>query len=236
MNDTVEFKVEITAFGELETINSDDVRTIHKNSLEAALRTMINDPLTADMVFLVEVNPSHVEKIFAHKAILSARSDVFHVMFSSCMKESTTGEVHIKDFDPIVIKAMVQYMYTDDIPEKLLLTEHGVALLCLAIKYQVMGLVEVCETFLSVSINLENIISTLQFSNAIGAETLKSKALLFIAQNSLKIMQMKEFSELEGELLQDVNNAIDLHQKRKGCRGIIETGSSKGSSGGCSIM
>ena len=48
------------------------------------MRTIINNPTFADIVFMVESKP-----IYGHKAILAAQCEHFRGMFTNGMKETT---------------------------------------------------------------------------------------------------------------------------------------------------
>lgn len=232
VQDMVEFKAEITAFGDLETVCSTDLvtRTMKKNSLEATLLSMINDETTSDLTLLVGPNK---EKVFAHRVILMFRSDFFRAMLSSGMIESVQGEIHLPDADLFVVQELLKFLYTDTIPEAKVMQDHAESLLIMAMRYQCPALIEVCESDLSNRLNCSNAISLLQLADMIGATGLKQKILYYIAVNSMKLLQTKEFSELTGELLQETNHAIDNVNKRKGCGGSLRgSGSNSGTASG----
>lgn len=216
INDVVEFKAEITAFGDLETVSATDLitRTMKKNSLEAALVNMINDEATADLTLLVGPNK---EKIFAHRVILMFRSDFFRAMLTSGMSEMIKGEISLPDADPFLVQELLKFLYTDAIPDATVMQTHAEGLLIMAMRYQCPALIEVCEMDLLHRLDTNNAIGLLQLADMIGATTLKQKVMHFVAINSVKLLQSKEFSELTGELLQETNNAIDQFNKRKGC-------------------
>jgi hypothetical protein len=52
------------------------------------MRTIINNPTFADVVFLVEQ-----KAIYGHKAILSAQCEHFRGMFMNGMKETTQSQI-----------------------------------------------------------------------------------------------------------------------------------------------
>lgn len=225
LDDAVIFKVEITAYGDLEpfTTNGGRDTIVTKFSKHAcltnALRAVFNDHVTSDLIVSVG---SKLEKLYVHKCILAARSDVFYAMLTMPMKESMKGELLIEDFEAIVVKEMLHFLYTDFPPEKQFLQENGVALLTIAIKYQIPGLINVCEDYFTSVLQVEAAIAMLQLAEQIGATGLKQKTMHYIAQHSSRILQMKEFHDLEEDLLKETNNIIDVVNKRKGCRGSFE--------------
>lgn len=218
VDDNVIFKVDITVFGELEHLAQlEDCNNQFANNqtLPMALKSLFNDPITTDITITIG---SENETLFAHKCILIARSDVFRAMFRSNMKETQCGEIFIEDFESCIIKEMVHYMYTDIYPDTSFMNDQCLTLLKAAAKYQILGLKEYCELFISNALQVDTAIPTLIYAENIGAALLKEKTLAYIAQNSLKVVQLKEFQELDGVLLKEANTVIDTVNKRKGCR------------------
>lgn len=114
-----------------------------------------------------------------------------------------------------------------------------------AVKYQIPGLIYICEEYYISRLTTETAITILQMADAYGVGRLKHKALQFIAQNASTIIQSKEFSDLDESLLVDANKLIVAVNKRKGC-GVSSAGTASTSSVGsererrfnsiCSIM
>ena len=53
-----------------------------------------------------------------HSLILAARSDVFAAMLRNKMSETETRTLNIVDMDPIILKALITFMYTDRVEMK----------------------------------------------------------------------------------------------------------------------
>jgi BTB/POZ domain len=51
--------------------------------------------------------------------VMQARSPVFKSMLESGMMEGETGEVSITDMNPDVFRALLHFIYSDDLPEEL---------------------------------------------------------------------------------------------------------------------
>lgn len=62
------------------------------------------------------------EEIWAHKVILAANSDYFHCMFNSDFIESKQSEIFINEIDPVILKLLVDFIYTS----QLVITEQHV--------------------------------------------------------------------------------------------------------------
>lgn len=229
IDDAIIFKVEITAYGDLEEATSN----YHKSStelllsgmsqqfsnLQASIKALYNDETTSDLTMYLGVKR---EIFHGHRCILSARSEVFQVMFSSPMKECCKGEMDIPEYEANVIKVLLTYIYTDELPEKVFMNEFSSALMSIAVKYQVLGMIHYCEDHFYNYLQVENAISVLKFADSVGAMGLKIKSMHFIAQHANRIMQGKEFQDLDEDLQKEMNLIIDVVNKRRGCRGMIE--------------
>jgi speckle-type POZ protein len=224
MDDAVIFKVEICVYGDLEEAkfgNTLDMTNQEAKllSITSAVRSLYNNPASYDVEIFV--GPQN-ERFFAHKCILSARSEMFEAMFSCKMREACTGEITFAEHDPEVFKALLLFLYTDDLPNQIFLEEHGSSLLTMAVKFHIIAVVIFCEEFYCNSVQIDNAVQTLILADNAGAATLKNKVLLYIAQNSNVVLQSKDFQELQEELLVETTNFIDLMQKKRGCRGQLD--------------
>lgn len=233
VNDTVVFKVDITVFGDLEaSVVLDSRYAGHASrSLDACLRSMFNDRATADTeVILTSSN----DCLHVHRCILAARSDVFRAMFASNYREQRCGQVLVPDIDTAVMRELLLHIYTDCLPDRAFLAEHAWALLAGALKYQLPALIEACEVFLVAQLEPEGAPALLSYADSICCATLKRKMLLYIAQHSGQVLQLKEYQELDDGLQAEANAMIDYINKRRGCRGAAER--ERRMSFGCAIM
>jgi len=140
----------------------------------------------------------------AHKFILSLRSPVFKAMFSVAMAEAASNEVTIPDFEPVVVKEFLKFLYTDSCdPEELEL--HGEMLLAIACKYQVSGLEVLCENHLIASLTVNSVAGILRLADMYAADQLKFRALHFIKHHAKAVVQTENFfRNLNLSLAQDV--------------------------------
>lgn len=140
----------------------------------------------------------------AHKFILSLRSPVFKAMFSVAMAEAVSNEVTIPDFEPVVVKEFLKFLYTDSCdPEELEL--HGEMLLAIACKYQVLGLEVLCENYLIASLTVNSVAGILRLADMYAADQLKLRALHFIKHHAKAVVQTEDFfRHLNLGLAQDV--------------------------------
>jgi len=112
------------------------------------------------------------------------RSPVFKAMLTHNMIESQTGEIQIddRDFSLTAVKELLHYMYTGELTDIHILDDEQTvgSILAVALKYQVGGLVAVCEAHLTARLNEENAADLLIIADGLNAHKLKEKTLQFI--------------------------------------------------------
>jgi len=228
VDDSVIFKVEICVVGELENkILSANIEIALPN-LEACLKKMLENGNNSDITLKVAES-----NIRAHGCILSARSPVFAAMLSSKMFECHSGIVQIDDVDPIIVKELLHYIYTNDLSDITVLDNLCEHLFCAASKYQVLGLVALCEDHICSKISLENVIHTISLGDSYGSTRIKERAFQFIAQNHELILK-KDLLDLDKSLTDEIQFAIEMAMRRQGCLGSAEC--EKRFNGSCNIM
>jgi hypothetical protein len=147
-------------------------------------------------------------RLSAHKFILALRSPVFKAMFSGAMNEASTNEVFIPDFDAVVLKEFINFIYTDRC-ERAVLESYAEALLAVACKYQVPGLETICENHLCANLSVSNVVNVLYLSDLYSALLLKSRALHYIAHNAKAVVETEGFFQsLNFSLCQEVIRAL----------------------------
>ena len=136
-------------------------------------------------------NPTQVN-LYAHKAILAARSPVFTKMFSHDTQESITNTIKLSDIEPEVLKELLTYIYTNESPN---IRTHAASLLIHAQKYQLDHLKALCERRLMISYDLQidNAARILLLANDHEAKQLKRNAMLFINEHRDEVPLTKEW-------------------------------------------
>jgi len=167
--------------------------------------TYFNRPRFADVVFNVEG-----QKVYGHKAVVSARSDVMAAMFEAHFMEGLTDmpEVIIHGTTADIFLAVLEYIYTDHAP-----IEDGdaVGIMVLADQYCLPRLVRLCELYITLAVdravsrNIQkaeiDVIGLLLTSQACNAKQLEEWCLHFISSNYLAFIERAEFSQLAGDNL-----------------------------------
>eukprot|EP01039_Chlorochromonas_danica_P011513 gene11513-biopygen5750 len=115
-------------------------------------------------------------------------------MFSSNMIEATERVVHIDDFDPPVVKAMLRFLCSDGCEDRDL-ADHGDQLLAIACKYGISGLVEKVESHLSSTLTITNAAKALRMADTCNAQKPGSSAPDFIAHNPKEVVEKRDFSQ-----------------------------------------
>lgn len=212
-DDCVIFRVEMTVYGELELVTNENT-TSRSVTLSQSFRTMLAFPVHTDVTFCVGDPP---ETILANKCVLMARSPVFYAMFSHDMKENVCGEVHVSDFEIAVVREFVHFIYTDSLSSSGSAVPHH-DLLRIACKYQVPGLMSLCEELFIANMNADTVVPVLQMAHDYGALHLKITCLQFIARTPLEVTKQTVFHELDAALVKEAMTLIDAVEKGK--RGV----------------
>jgi hypothetical protein len=206
------FKVEITVYGELEIINipvyDNKVIEAKSCSLEQSFFELWNNAILSDVILVV--GPDE-ERIAAHKCVLMARSPVFYTMFSSEKHDEFSGEVKIPDIEAPELKQMLHFIYTNSLMNRQEPTSNVLTMESIfqaATKFQVPGLIALCETYFIAQLTDLSVLPLLQMADSYGAQHLKLKCLQYIVNNSSTILQLREFSELDDGLQCDASKFI----------------------------
>jgi len=145
--------------------------------------------------------PDSTERIPVHKFILQLRSPVFKAMLSSRMKESTSNEIIISDFDHEVVKEFIRFLYLDTCDTSVF---EAKSLLAIAHKYEVKGLLKVSQNYLIKTLSIDTAVDLLRLSDLYEAKELKGNALKFIKSNSKILATTGQLETLSPGLMHDI--------------------------------
>ncbi|KAH0671370.1 BTB/POZ and MATH domain-containing protein 3 isoform X1 [Solanum tuberosum] len=175
--------------------------TIPPSDMGQSLKYLLDAELGCDIVFRVGE-----EAFKGHKLILAARSPVFRAQFFGLIGNPKTDEVEIEDIEPSVFKAMLQYIYSDELPDLIEITgststctstivmQH---LLAAADRFGLDRLKELCEAKLCEEVNVDTVATTLSLAEQHRCPQLKAICLKFAATNLGVVMQKDGFKHLE---------------------------------------
>ena len=172
-------------------------------NLSQVLKILLTDKTFCD--FTIECG---TEKFSCHKAILANRSDVFARLFSSeDWAENKENLLQIKDHDPEVVKQMLEFIYSNKIPDD---TQCSLELLLIADQFNIEELIQFCQPELAKSLTCENALQMLDTASKVtNATLLEEYVTKFVAKNILKVVgteDWKKFVDPNPELLEAIKN------------------------------
>lgn len=181
-------------------------------NLKTDLGELLKNSSMCDVIFEIDGFEIH-----AHKAILSARSEVFRSMFcpnSNFRENQQNTPVPIKDLERDVFQEMLQFIYTGE-TEKL--SHMADDLLAAADKYQLDRLKVMCEEALATNLTVENVASILIIADMHNAAQLKKIALHFCSSNSNTVPTTEGWKQMVSQnpsLLSDAYESLADSKKK----------------------
>uniref|UniRef100_A0A0E0EFG3 BTB domain-containing protein n=1 Tax=Oryza meridionalis TaxID=40149 RepID=A0A0E0EFG3_9ORYZ len=164
---------------------------------------LLTDGKRTDITFEVdgEVFP-------AHKVVLAARSPVFRAQLFGPMKDKNMKRITIEDMEASVFKALLHFMYWDELPDieeltglnttwvSTLMAQH---LLAAADRYALERLKLLCELKLCEDVAINTVANTLALAEQHHCYQLKTVCLRFVAlpENLKAVMQTDGFDYLQ---------------------------------------
>ncbi|KAL3112520.1 hypothetical protein niasHT_018726 [Heterodera trifolii] len=136
--------------------NDSKMKTEKPEPLADRMKLLLSTAKFADTHFLVGQNDKK-ELVLAHRAILSASSDVFEAMFQKEATENANGKIGgktsaekdgpmlVPDVDAEAFKVMLRFIYSDDLSE--LNGQNAAEVLYAALKFNVIGLIKALADF-----------------------------------------------------------------------------------------
>nr|AGG38123.1 BTB/POZ domain-containing protein [Dimocarpus longan] len=141
----------------------------------ACLGRMLTENIHTDII----INASD-GSIGAHRAVLAARSPVFHSMFSHDLKEKEFSTINISDMSIEACQAFLRYIFGNIEHEEFM--THRLALLCAADKYDISDLKEACHDSLLEDIDTKNVLGRLQNASLYQLPKLKSSCMRYLVK------------------------------------------------------
>ncbi|GFR31624.1 speckle-type POZ protein-like B [Trichonephila clavata] len=133
------------------------------------------------------------ETFHAHKAILSARSPVFHAMLRTDMKEKIQGCVDVPDLEDDTVHRMLLYIYTNALED--LQWGSALNLYAAANKYEIISLRRKCSSFLKSNLCLNNVCDVLILADMHGDSDLKETAQNYTLKHEQDVYTSEEWKE-----------------------------------------
>lgn len=125
----------------------------NKSTVRERNSAMFNNPLMADIHFLVGLPGECQRRIPAHRYVLATGSTVFYAMLYGGLADLQGDDIPVPDVDPDAFLAMLKYLYCDEIS---LEPDNVLATLYTAKKYIVPHLARECVRYLETSLKASN--------------------------------------------------------------------------------
>merc|ERR1719197_1323998 len=143
--------------------------SIPPSNLVDDLRKLINNPVFADVTFLVENQP-----VYATRAHLAARSEHFRALFYGGMREASSSpdeQIVLPDIAHPVFLLLLEYIYTDQVGD--IGSQLAVQLLIAAERFLLDRLKALCEDIIRKSICIDNVVNIMMTAKMHRADGLK---------------------------------------------------------------
>uniref|UniRef100_A0A0N5C025 BTB domain-containing protein n=1 Tax=Strongyloides papillosus TaxID=174720 RepID=A0A0N5C025_STREA len=192
INNKLRILCEIQVINNCESKNNDNSEismniAIPQSKLSLDYCNMFDSPLFTDCIIKVENTEFKV-----HKAVLAARSPVFHNILSSTLEKSRTNVIEIKDFPVKVVKEMLKYIYKDKISN---IQNMANEVFEIANKYELHRLKAISEHYMYTSLSLENVFERFSLSEKYSIKSLKECCVELIFENAGWLTKTKEWKE-----------------------------------------
>jgi len=191
---------DISTLFTVENIHS-NVSTTHnwqatKSTIKERLGYMFGNELMADVFFIVG-RGSQMQRVPAHKFVLSVSSAVFDAMFNGGMATSST-EVEIPDVEPPAFICLLRFLYTDEVrigPETVM------QCLYTAKKYAVVALERACVEFLKRNLRSDNAVMLLTQARLFDEPQLAALCLEMIDKTTSDALSAESFTDIDIDTL-----------------------------------
>ncbi|CAH9103915.1 unnamed protein product [Cuscuta epithymum] len=175
--------------------------SVPASDMGQSLKYLLDSEIGCDIVFQVGE-----ETFKAHKLILAARSPVFKAQFFGLIGNPNTEKVELEDIEPSIFKAMLEFVYSDQLPNihdvtgsastctSTIMMQH---LLAAADRFSLDRLKQLCEAKLCEEVNADTVATTLSLADQHRCLQLKDICLKFAATNLGVVMQSEGFKHME---------------------------------------
>ncbi|KAI3865101.1 hypothetical protein MKW92_007723 [Papaver armeniacum] len=177
--------------------------TVPPSDMGQSLKTLLKSGTATDVTF--EVGD---ETFKAHKLVLAARSPVFRAQFFGLVGDPNMDKVVTEDVEPSVFKAMLLFMYSDELPDanevsgfdsscsSTVMVQH---LLAASDRFGLDRLKFLCEAKLCEAVTTDTVATTLALAEQHSCSQLKTVCLKYAAKpgNLGAVMQTEGFAYLE---------------------------------------
>lgn len=131
-----------------------------------------------------------------HKVILASRSNVLRAMLDNEMKEKQDNRIEIVDSSPEVVEMMISHIYSGSVPKDQQLHENGPEILHLAVQYNLVSLISMCEESMLRDLTSENCLKTFIYIDRYSSTVkLREQVLKFLSKKAKEIVGKGDWDE-----------------------------------------
>jgi len=152
------------------------LEVIPPSTFSKDLATAINSTEYADINFALSDN----SEVFAHKVILTARSDYFRTIFEGSFRESGQTHISMKDIERDTFLALLRFMYTNELTDSENLM---VDVLIASARFLLDDLKQKIEKFLETQLDVDNVIDLLFLSESTQTPKLRKACISLLIEN-----------------------------------------------------
>ncbi|KAJ6852710.1 ARM REPEAT PROTEIN INTERACTING WITH ABF2 [Iris pallida] len=138
-----------------------------------------------------------------HTGLLAASSDAFRAMFDGGYREKEARDIEIPNIRWEVFELMMRFIYTGSVDVTTTIAQD---LLRAADQYLLEGLKRLCEYAIAQDINLDNISSMYELSEAYHAMSLRHTCVLFFLEQFNKISTRPGYSHLVQRIVPEIRS------------------------------
>lgn len=166
------------------------------NCISDNLKSMINNKMLSDIVLEFGYEQ---KRLYAHKLILSVRSNVFNKMFTGPLVTDNQS-IQIKECSSDEFLQILNYCYTDKVQLK---RDNVCGIIAAANYYEMINLEEQCCDFVIEYLDVTNV-CTIYEAMSLLSNKLTAKCLRMIDDNMTQIIHQDDFSALSKSTLESV--------------------------------
>uniref|UniRef100_A0ACD5VDR8 Uncharacterized protein n=1 Tax=Avena sativa TaxID=4498 RepID=A0ACD5VDR8_AVESA len=167
-------------------VMDDSAIQIPPSDIGTHLGLLLDRPDGTDVSFIVDG-----EKFPAHRAVLAARSPVFRAELFGYMAEATMSSITLQDITPATFKAMLRFIYTDELPAEEEREDSSIEmlqnLLAAADRYALDRLKLICARKLWGKVSADTVATILACAETYNCRELKNKCIdFFVVEENFK--------------------------------------------------
>eukprot|EP01119_Soliformovum_irregulare_P019157 TRINITY_DN6012_c0_g1_i4.p1 TRINITY_DN6012_c0_g1~~TRINITY_DN6012_c0_g1_i4.p1 ORF type:complete len:418 (-),score=78.35 TRINITY_DN6012_c0_g1_i4:307-1560(-) len=175
-----------------------------KTGLSQDFGQLVNNPQYSDVVFSLE---GGTKRVYAHRIILAARSEMFRALLFGGMKESREAEIPLEEIKYEVFLQLLEFLYTGCLS----FAESSVMeLFAAANQYRIEALLMRCGMYLSDLNNEKNVCALLEMAHTYGESQLYAKCFHYIEQHTGSVVEDGSFLSLPEELVIKILQSDEL--------------------------